>query len=174
MRPYLIATSLLFSAASAYATPAMLTVSAQANIYGAGQTSAPGGGLLPPSLALKGGVHCIIFTRVKGSLKRVKESPHCSTIEGCISLDVGEREKTHLNDPDGGGGYPASSRNTGANHISGIKAPSAGYLVGLFTRRDGPRGPRPAALDFTTGAGTSFHLGTCPRPDLLRRRQPHR
>jgi hypothetical protein len=150
--------SLLLSialAGAAYAKPVMVSVSAQANIYGAGQTTPPGGGELPPSIALKGGDHCLTFTRVKGSLKHMGGSK-CPTVEGCITIDLKEQEHTHLNDPDGGGAYPPTSSNTGYEKISGIAAPLAGYLVGVFVKENGPAGPTPTALDFTTGAGTGF------------------
>ena len=159
MRMSLTAVSLLLSTALtavAYGKSVMVSVSAQANIYGAGQTTAPGGGELPPSIALTGGEHCLTFTRVKGSLKHVKGSTRCSTVEGCITLDLKEPEHTHLNDPDGGGAYPPTSSNTGYKKISGITAPLAGYLVGVFVHERGPGGTTPAALDFTTGAGTGF------------------
>src|SRR6202021_1741293 len=58
---------------------------------------------------------------------------------------------------DGGGGKPAISSNTGTASISGMMAPGAGYLVGLFVPAGGPAGAAPAALDFTSsGLGTSF------------------
>ena len=84
------------------------------------------------------------------------EASPAPSAEGCITIDLNESEGTHLNDPDGTGAYPPTSSNTGAGSISGITAPLAGYLVGLFVPAGGPSGPAPAALDFTTGAGTSF------------------
>jgi hypothetical protein len=159
MRMQLAAASLLLSttlAGAAYAAPVMVSVSAQANIYGAGQTTPPGDGELPPSIALKGNEHCLTFTRVKGSLRHLGNSNICPTVEGCITIDHKEPEGTHLNDPDGGGAYPPTSSNIGYKKISGITAPLAGYLVGVFVKEQGPVGPTPPALDFTTGAGTGF------------------
>jgi hypothetical protein len=54
------------------------------------------------------------------------------------------------------GAYPPTSSSTGYKSISGIKAPFAGYLVGVFVSKNGPKGPAPASLDFTTGTGTGF------------------
>jgi hypothetical protein len=60
------------------------------------------------------------------------------------------------NDPDGAGAVPATSSNTGTSSISGITAPGAGYLTGVFVAAGGPSGAAPAALNFTTGTGTAF------------------
>ena len=49
------------------------------------------------------------------------------------------------------------SSNTGKASISGVKAPGAGYLVGLFTQGD-PSGKAPPQLDFTKGKKTKFAL----------------
>jgi hypothetical protein len=151
----------------------MVGVSAMANIYGAGQSSPPGGGILPPSFALPPKAQCVTFMKVKGSLKHAPRANPCPTAEGCITIDHNESEHTHLNDPDGTGAYPPTSSNTGAGSISGITAPYAGYLVGLFVPDGGPSGPAPAALDFTTGAGTGYARAS-DRSDILRRRRPHR
>ena len=121
-----------------------LTVNAEDNIYGVGQSSAPGGGNVPTAEMSVGAGNCITVTKVTGSLK-------CSSRRGCITLNSGG----NLNDPDGTGAAPATSSNTGSGSISGITAPNAGYLVGLFTKAAGPSGPAPAALDFTS-IGTNF------------------
>jgi hypothetical protein len=62
---------------------------------------------------------------------------------------------SNLNDPDGVGAAPGSSSETGAGSISGISAPDAGYLVGVFIGAGGPSGAAPAALDYTS-TGTAF------------------
>ncbi len=159
MRRILVMSAVLLSALPGAATLAkttMVTVPAQANIYGAGRTEAPGGGQLPPSVDLKPHYQCVTFTRVRGSLRKSKKATPCPTVDRCITLDLNEQEGTHLNDPDGVGGYPPTSSSTGYKAISGIRAPFAGYLVGVFVGKHGPKGPAPAALDFTTGAGTAF------------------
>ena len=74
------------------------------------------------------------------------------SVTGTISLNSGG----NTNDADGHNAAPGTSSNTGANGISGIIAPGAGYLVGVFLAPGGPSGPAPASLDFTTGSGTAF------------------
>jgi hypothetical protein len=69
-----------------------------------------------------------------------------------ISLNGGG----NYNDADGVGAAVSSSSNSGYGSISGIVAPYAGYLVGVFIGPGGPTGPAPASLDFTTGPGTGF------------------
>jgi hypothetical protein len=156
MRSILVMSFVLASGSVALAKPTAVTVPATANIYGAGRQSAPGGGTLPPSVGLSRHTQCLTFTKVRGSLKKAKAAQPCPTVDRCITIDLKEQEGTHLNDPDGIGAYPPISSNTGYGSISGIKAPFAGYLVGVFVGKHGPKGPAPAALDFTTGAGTGF------------------
>ena len=129
---------------STHASARRLTVNAQDNIYGVGQSSAPGGGNVPTAVMGVAAGNCITFPKVTGSLT-------CSSRRGCITLNGGG----NLNDPDGTGAAPATSSNTGAGSISGITAPNAGYLVGLFTKAAGPSGTAPASLDFTS-IGTNF------------------
>jgi hypothetical protein len=131
-------------------------VRAKDDIYRAGETRPEkrnyGLGLIPPAVSLPAGTQCITFKKVTGKLS-------CASSEGCITIDNNEGEGTHYNDPDGVGAYPKQSSNTGTSEISGITAPYAGYLVGLFTPPGGPSGSAPDALDFTQGKGTAFkHL----------------
>jgi hypothetical protein len=159
MRSILVMSIAFVSAVSigaAFAEKTEVIVSANANIYGAGQENPPGGGVLPPSVSLKAHYQCVSFKRVRGSLTQLPQAATCPTADRCITLDLSEPEHTHLNDPDGVGAYPPTSSNTGYGSISGIKAPFAGYLVGVFVGKHGPKGPAPTALDFTTGAGTGF------------------
>lgn len=69
---------------------------------------------------------------------------------GTITLNGGGA----TNDPDGlTGGSPAYlpvSTNTGFESLSGISAPGAGYLVGVFVGPDGPSGTAPASLTYTS------------------------
>jgi hypothetical protein len=135
----------LLLAPSAFA--GKFTVNAQDNIYGAGQTSAPGGGNVPTAiLKLSRKSACVTVTKVTGSLT-------CTEKSGCIVLNLTSGD--NLNDPDGTGAAPATSSNSGAGSISGITAPLAGYLVGLFAPAKGPAGTAPAALNFVT-TGTNF------------------
>jgi hypothetical protein len=152
----LLILSSALSQGAALARATVVTVPAQANIYGSGQTTAPGGGDLPPLVRLAPTDQCLTFPRVTGSLKKLRGSNLCPAADGCITIDYDESEGTHLNDPDGVGAYPARSSNAGYKSVSGIIAPFAGYLVGVFVGKRGPSGPAPAPLDFTTGPGTGF------------------
>jgi len=123
-------------------------VNAQDNIYGAGQKTAPGGGNVPTAiLKLSGNPACVEVTKVRGSLACIKNA-------GCITMN--DTDGQYYNNADGAGpGAPSTSSNTGTAKISGITAPLAGYLVGLFTKAHGPSGAAPPALDFTQ-IGTHF------------------
>jgi hypothetical protein len=145
MRIFIIA-ALTSTACLAHATT--FTVNATDNIYGAGQSTAPGGGTVPNAvLRLSALGKCISITKIIGSLA-------CASKQGCIELNNGSGNTP--NDAYGTYAAPATSSNTGAGSISGITAPKAGYLVGVFTKIGAPSGAPPAALDFTTGAGTTF------------------
>jgi hypothetical protein len=77
------------------------------------------------------------------------------SVTGTIVLNNGSGNNS--NDPDGFGAAVSQSSNIGDGSISGITAPDAGYLVGVFVGAGGPSGNAPAALDFTGGGiGTSF------------------
>lgn len=129
------------SATAAQATS--VTVDATAAIYDAGNTS-PLYGTLPPSIALPGGTISVTLGSVTGSLA-------CTSPEGCITMNG----YGNLNDADGNYSAVASSSNSGTASISGIVAPGAGYLVGLFVNGTVPSGSAPSALDFTS-SGTDF------------------
>lgn len=145
MKPLIAAAALLV------ATPALassFTVNAADNIYGAGQASAPGGGNVPTAIQKIGRkTACVTVKKITGSLS-------CSTKKGCIELNQGSGDTP--NDADGFGAAPPTSSNTGTSLISGMAAPKAGYLVGVFTKKDGPSGAAPPPLDFTQGDGTGF------------------
>jgi PEP-CTERM motif len=70
---------------------------------------------------------------------------------GLITLNNGT-----LNDPDGVGAATGSSSNSGSGSISGISAPDAGYLVGVFIGAGGPTGTAPASLDYSAAGATGF------------------
>ncbi len=148
MRFNLFAASVLLSFGFSMEIPAgasTITVNAADNIYGAGQSSAPGGGNVPGFIALSSTNTSLTFSSVAGSLS-------CASSEGCITVNG----YGNLNDPDGLMAATSTSSNTGAGSISGITAPGAGYLVGVFVAAGGPSGAAPAPLNFTTGSGTSF------------------
>jgi hypothetical protein len=75
-------------------------------------------------------------------------------VSGTVSMNIGTG--SNQNDPDGTGAAVPQSSNTGADAISGIAAPHAGYLVGVFVPAEGPHGPPPPLLDFTAPGATSF------------------
>jgi len=121
------------------------TVQSTGSIYntGAGSTA-------PTMMILPSGATSVVFTGVTGSI-----TTGCASSEGCIILNHGTGDTP--NDPDGVGAVPATSSNTGTANISGMIAPGAGYLVGVFVPAGGPTGAAPPALDFTsTGLGVAF------------------
>jgi len=122
-----------------------------ATVQSTGSIYATGGGSTPPTMiTLPSGATSVAFNSVTGSI-----TTGCASTEGCIILNHGTGDNP--NDPDGVGAVPAISSNTGTASISGMMAPGAGYLVGLFVPAGGPAGAAPAALDFTSsGLGTSF------------------
>jgi hypothetical protein len=143
-----IAAAALVAAMPASTSAGTFTVDAQDNIYGAGQTAAPGGGNVPTAVQKLGlSAACVTIAKVAGSLP-------CAAKKGCIQINTGSGDTP--NDADGAGSAAATFSNTGTDLISGIAAPYAGYLVGVFTTKKGPKGAAPAALDFTTGEGTAF------------------
>jgi uncharacterized protein (TIGR03437 family) len=148
----------IFNAASAgeckYASASggAITVNSTDVIYSAGSSSALGSGTLPGYIALSGATS-VTFSSVTGSIAN-SDGNACGSSAGCIVLNDGSGNNP--NDPDGVGAAPPTSSNTGAGSLSGITAPGAGYLTGVFVTADGPAGPAPAPLDFTTGSGTAF------------------
>lgn len=109
-----------------------VTVNGTDDIY---MPAGAGDGTAPPSVQVSGG-DMLTFTA-----------------SGSIILNVGTGDNS--NGPDGDGASPADSSNTGIGSFSGIKAPNAGYLVGVFVAAGGPSGPAPASLDYTTTSSTS-------------------
>jgi PEP-CTERM motif len=136
-----VATAAAFSSAMAFAD----VVPATAVIYAAGSQSSllatipQGGGgqtpTLPIGIPIPAGDNSVTFI-----------------VTGTISVDGGG----HTNDADGVGGAPASSSTTGLGSISGITAPGAGYLTGVFLAPGGPSGAAPTPLDFTSTSFTSL------------------
>jgi hypothetical protein len=132
------------------------TVNATDNIYASGSQSAlitncvsvgycgaGGQGTLPGSITLNGANYVTV------------------SASGLISLDGNDQL---FNDPDGYyNGSPAyslpapnyTSSNAGFESISGITAPGAGYLVGVFVGAGGPSGLAPASLDYTASGSES-------------------
>jgi hypothetical protein len=115
-----------------------LTVSAQANIFGAGHlppmdTPNPSGGSggVPPVVFAfpPHAFRALTFTNVTGSVKMGNPTAPCG--------------------PDGGNfGYAIASY----NGIAGIDAPVIGYLAGVFLDANEPTDPPPASLNFNLNA----------------------
>jgi hypothetical protein len=126
---------------------ATLVVPGTSDIYGAGHSSfavldggeggggGGGYGILPPSFTLNGSISVVTFSNITGN----------------ISLEGGE-----FNNAKGDGSPFATTSIDSASGVSGITAPQAGFLVGVFTSDEEPEDPAPATLDFTTGNGTNF------------------
>lgn len=113
-----------------------LTVSAQANIFGAGHlppldTPNPSGG--------SGGIPPVVFAFPAHQFRALK----FTNVTGIVKLG----NPTNTNGPDGGNfGYKIAS----FNGIAGIDAPVIGYLAGVFLDSNEPINPPPAALNFST------------------------
>ena len=114
-----------------------LTIAGNSNIFGAGHASPPGGGTLPPFVSFLSGQTVLTF----------------SSVTGTVTINVGSG--SNANNPDGIGAAPADSDTSSVGGISGIAAPHAGYLVGIFETANEPFDPAPSILNFTM-SGTSF------------------
>ena len=136
---YLAVATALFFVAAVDLPAVSLSVAGDANIFNAGHGIPPAGtgqGQLPPFVSFApGAFSTLTFSSVTGSV----------TLDGF----------GHLNNSDGIGAAPVSSTATSLNGISGIIAPHAGYLVGVFLTNDEPVPPAPSILDFTS-IGTNF------------------
>jgi hypothetical protein len=112
-----------------------IDVNASDVIYAAGSQSAVAagaGGTVPGGIILSSSASFLTFS-----------------VSGTITLN-----NSTFNDADGSGAAPPSSSETGSGSISGMAAPGAGYLVGVFLAAGGPSGSAPASLDYSSG--TSF------------------
>jgi hypothetical protein len=110
-----------------------ITVPATANIYGAGHSSAPNAGDLPPGIsfpAIAG--QAVAFPSVTGTVRY--DQPHDDFGNGSMSPD--------------GGSFLAPTDITETGGISGIRAPTTECLVGVFLSDSEPAGAAPATLDF--------------------------
>lgn len=112
-----------------------LTVTAQANIFGAGHfppmdTPNPSGG--------SGGTPPVVFAFPAHQFRALT----FTNVAGTVKLG----NPTDTNGPDGGNfGYKVAS----FNGIAGIDAPVLGYLTGVFLDSNEPTDPPPAALNFS-------------------------
>jgi len=110
-----------------------VTVSGLANIYGAGHSSAPNAGNLPPGISFPAVAgQAITFPSVTGTVRF--DQPHDDFGNGSTS-------------PDGGSFLdPTDVFATGG--LSEIKMPNTEGLLGVFLSDAEPADPAPAALDF--------------------------
>ena len=134
--------ALIFSAAiiciaAITASADTLTIAGNSNIFGAGHASAPGGGTLPSFVTFGSGQTILTF----------------SSVTGTVTINVGSG--SNANNPDGIGAAPADSNTTSVGGISGIAAPHAGYLVGIFETSTEPFDPRRRSL-ISQSIGTNF------------------
>ncbi|HEX4155097.1 MAG TPA: PEP-CTERM sorting domain-containing protein [Acidobacteriaceae bacterium] len=124
-----------------------VTVNASDVIYAAGTQSSvagPAGGTVPGAITLVTGTTSFTFSTTITSTQ--------FTLNGTGGIN---------NDPDGfhngTGAYGQTSSDVnGSGSISGITAPGAGYLVGVFLGPGGPTGTAPASLDYTSTDGSSY------------------
>jgi hypothetical protein len=114
------------------------TVNATDVIYSAGNS-----GLNPSSV---GGT-------APGSINVSGDSFLTFGASGQIILNVGTGN--NLNNPDGVGAAVPSSIGSGYGSLSGIQAPDAGYLTGVFLAPGGPSGSAPTTLDYLSGGNAS-------------------
>ncbi len=120
-----------------------VTVPADANIYGAGSTSAPGPagggeGVLATEYVVTTGTQSLVFNPVTGSVS--------------FNASAGP-----FNGADGGTGFGAFTQLSSYNNLSGITyAGRTAFLAGVFLDGSTPSGTAPATLSYTdTSAGLS-------------------
>lgn len=143
--------ALLVSALAVPLSAASVTVNAADNIYASGQSSTDnvGGGNLPVGIAVPLGATYIQVTNVTGSYTAANSG--CASAVGCVTMNGGG----NFNDADGVGAGTPTSMNTGTSSISGVSAPGAGELVGLYVASGGPSGTAPTALNYLPGGNAS-------------------
>jgi hypothetical protein len=141
------------------------TISAMSNIYGAGFTTAPdaggsattggaGGGILPPAFTFTAALNQVLtFSSVSGTISVNGGQNH----EGPDGNGSGVTSSTNsgYSATSGGSGGTGGTGGTTTTVISGITAPGAGYLVGIFETSATPSGAAPASLNYLTGLSTS-------------------
>lgn len=126
----------LSTAALAHAST--VTVNATDSVYAAGSqaSAAPSfGATAPAAILISPGTQYITISA-----------------SGSVTVNGGG----NFNDPDGVGSA-SGEYNSGYGSLSGINAPTAGFIAGVFVTPGGPTGTAPATLDFTAnGLNTSF------------------
>jgi len=127
---------LLAAMALTGAAHADIVVNAADSVYGAGLGTPVGDSLAPVSLAVNGGDRLNF------------------AVTGRVMLNHGTGD--NWNNADGFGAVVSRSSSSGAGSLSGIRAPNAGYLAGVFLGVAGNVGPAPGSLDFLS-TGTNFN-----------------
>jgi hypothetical protein len=121
-------------------------VNANAEVSGGGYkkvTTSDGSGILPAKIQLPADATTMVFAIAGGSKTKGRCTAPCVTVNG----------GGNYNDADGIGS--ASGENVSADQsISGIQAPNAGFIAGVFESGP-PSGTPPATLNFNT-IGTNF------------------
>jgi hypothetical protein len=131
----LVAACLLVSAAAFADT---VSVNGTAVIYAAGNQSS--------AAAIAGGT-------VPGYISVSQGNYLTFTVGGTVSLNIGTG--SNYNNPDGVGAAVSSSYETGYGNISGITAPNAGFLVGVFLAPGGPSTPA-TPLSYSSTSATTY------------------
>jgi hypothetical protein len=136
-------------------TSKTVTVSAMAEISGAGYNAvntSDGTGILPPSIVIPAGSTSMAFSVVGGSKLELPGYPAPPCTAACITINL--QTGDNYNDADGVGS--AEGMNMAAvGSISGITAPTSGFLTGVFENGATPSGNPPPTLNFNT-IGTGF------------------
>jgi hypothetical protein len=138
--------ALIFTSALRPVQAQTLKVDANYEISGAGYkavTTSDGTGALPKSITLPAGSTSMTFAIYGGSITKGRCAAPCITLNGGGSY----------NDADGVG-LQASANLQADESISGIQAPTLGFVTGVF-ESGAPKGDAPATLDFNT-IGTDF------------------
>jgi len=133
-----------------------VTVNAVAQISGAGYgfpTTEDDTGILPPGIALPAGASYLTFSITGGSLLNLAGyGTPCSA--PCITVND-DNGTGNYNDADGVGSASSLTMSSYGGALSGIVAPTSGFVTGVFESGGTPSGSPPPTLDFTS-FGTNF------------------
>ena len=133
-----------------------VTVNAVAQISGGGYgfpNTEDDTGILPPGIALPAGATYLTFSITGGSLLNL---PGYGTPCSAPCITVNDDNGTgNYNDADGVGSGSSLTMTSYSSSLSGIVAPNAGFVTGVFESGGMPSGSAPPTLDFTS-FGTDF------------------
>ncbi len=149
-KPLLTITGVFLATASSLMSQTIYnsqSISAKAEIFGAGDAGLPdGSGVAPPEFALPPNPSVLTMTSVTGSITLNSGGGH-NDPDGVVTS--GSYSGPTIS---GANGYTVANAYGG---ISGITIPGAGALVGVFEPASAPVGAAPASLNFTV-IGTTF------------------